>query len=64
MDFIVCWKWSFAKDRSDRYFYCETKDECSQRIKKTYKCADSDFLIKAMQLRDIVSNKLIKEVCV
>ena len=59
---ITCFKWHFRGDCLDRYFYLETLKECCERIKNTYRCKDSDFVVVAIQERDEVTNKLIREV--
>lgn len=59
---ITCFKWHFSKELFERYFYVETLKECSERIKNTYRCKDSDFVVVAMQERDEKTNRLIREV--
>lgn len=61
---ITCFKWHFTNDCLDRYFYQDTLKECCERIENTYRCKDSDFVVVAVQERDEVTNKLVKEVLI
>lgn len=61
---ITCFKWHFTNDCLDRYFYLDNLKECCERIKSTYRCKDSDFVVVAMQERDETTNKLVKEVLI
>ena len=59
---VVCFKWRFKGKIGERYFYAETEKECADRIRRTYRCSDSDFEILSKQIRDEKSNVLLKEV--
>ena len=59
---VTCFKWHFRDDVMERYFYTDTLKECQERIKKTYRCKDEDFVITAIQKRNNITNKIIEEV--
>lgn len=58
----TCFRWCFINETRDRYFYTESEKECADRIRKTYRCDDKDYLIISMQERDDRTNGLLKEV--